>query len=39
MLPRYVPRVQIDYRCRMFQTLGYVFERIFTLSPSRSRSA
>jgi len=31
MLPRHVPHVQIDYRCRMFQTMGYVFERMFTL--------
>jgi len=31
LLPRYVPRVQVDYRCRMFQTLGYVFNRIFEL--------
>lgn len=31
LLPRHVPRVQIDYRCRMFQTLGYVFQRNFQL--------
>jgi hypothetical protein len=31
LLPRHVPRVRIDYRCRMFQTLGYVFRRNFQL--------
>jgi len=31
LLPRHIPRVQIDYRCRMFQTLGYVFRRNFQL--------
>jgi len=32
LLSRHVPSVQIDTRCRMFQTLGYVFERIFELA-------
>lgn len=36
LLPRH-PRVKLDYRCRMFQTLGYVFQRNFQL-PSVERS-
>ena len=31
LLPRHASRVKIDYRCVMFQTLGYVFRRNFAI--------
>jgi len=31
LLPRYVPRVQLDYRCQLFQNIGFVIAPIFEL--------
>ena len=36
LLPRHHPRVQLDTRCRLFQTLGFVFQRDFELMPAET---
>ncbi len=37
LFPLYFPRVQLDYRCEMFQTLQYVFRPIFGFEDLESR--
>ena len=36
LFPRYYPRVQLDYKCRMFQNIGFVFSPILKLDEEKA---
>jgi hypothetical protein len=39
LFPAYYPQVQIDYRCEIFQNIGFIFDDIFEISVVQTSGA